>query len=58
MALWPMAQRLRLMARGSETPQSRAGIQSQCSTKVTAAAATALSAARTRRILDQNHSEE
>ncbi len=58
MALCPAAQRLRLIPGRDPTPVSTAGIQSQCSTTVAAAAATAGSSRITWSALAQNHSDE
>jgi hypothetical protein len=56
--LWPAAQRLRLMAGSAVVPVSTTGIQSQCSSTVTAARSTDGSARSTCVTFDQNHSEE
>ncbi len=57
-ALWPAAQTPRTIFSGRVSPASSAGIQSQCSTKLCAAANTFGAARLQRSALLQNHSEE
>jgi len=56
-ALCPAAHRLRFQSARSRFPVSSAGIQSQCSTMLTAAASTAESVSRMWLALAQNHSD-
>ena len=56
--MWPAAQTPRTIRSGRVSPASSAGIQSQCSTKLCAAAKTFGAARLQRSALLQNHSEE